>query len=373
MPHNMERKDQRALWGTALMGSGNRTYGEQLRGEGNGSFLSLDEAMRLASHPIFCGSVKGFGGKANAKLEDIKLEPKGKSFTFSARVVAADPPVYGIIGYTDPEGGGDYDATTYTAVPDKDGRFTLDCNDLALGKAGSLRIVMLQANGAKNSDATPSAQLNFPYFVNRDGSVDLTAVLARQQLSALVKAVIEGRDAAAQAEISHLESEKAEPRLLEVARVLSATTHAKPGPCPAQAEGDHCALSDAATKEARVGFGTPVANRLPEGDPLLMAGNRLFARGLYAHAPAHHVWELGGKWSRLTGTAGVAQGHAGSVVFSVTADGRELWHSKLLKEGETATYDVPLKDAQQLELNVSDGGDGNSSDWGLWLEPTLTR
>jgi hypothetical protein len=26
-----------------------------------------------------------------------------------------------------------------------------------------------------------------------------------------------------------------------------------------------------------------------------------------------------------------------------------------------------------LELIVEDGGDGNRSDWGLWLEPVLTR
>jgi hypothetical protein len=28
---------------------------------------------------------------------------------------------------------------------------------------------------------------------------------------------------------------------------------------------------------------------------------------------------------------------------------------------------------QTLELIVDDGGDGNGNDWGLWLDPTLTR
>jgi hypothetical protein len=116
-----------------------------------------------------------------------------------------------------------------------------------------------------------------------------------------------------------------------------------------------------------------VINRQPEGNPLPIAGSRLLTRGLYAHAPARHVWDLGGKWARLAGTAGLADGHAGSVVFTIIADGRELWHSKLIKEGGAESYDVSVKDAQQLELIVSDGGDGNRSDWGLWLEPTLTR
>ena len=91
LPHNRERPDQKEALGTALMGSGNRTYGEERRGEGKGTTLTLGEALRLAAHPIFCGSVHGFDAKSNAKLMDVKLEPRGKAFTFSARVVA-DPP-----------------------------------------------------------------------------------------------------------------------------------------------------------------------------------------------------------------------------------------------------------------------------------------
>lgn len=372
MPHNRERPDQRELWGTALMGSGNRTYGEQLRGEGKGTFLTLGEALRLASHPMFCGSVKGFRGTPNAKLLDVKLTPNGKTFTLSGRVTA-DPPVYGIIGYTDPAGGSDYDATTCTAVPDANGRFTLDCNALAPGKSGMLRIVTLQANGAKSSNASPGPEMKFPYYVNADGLVDLTASLAREQLAALITAVNAGQTAAAKVEIQKLETANADSRILDVARQLASTVDATPGPAPVLAEGDRLALSVAATKETSVGYGSPLANRLPGTDPLLMADSRLFSQGLYAHAPARHAWDLGGKWSRFTGKAGLAEGHNGTVVFSIVADGRELWHSKLLKEGETASYEISVKDAQLLELKVSDGGDGNRSDWAMWLEPTLMR
>lgn len=372
MPHNRERPDQSALWGTALMGSGNRTYGEDLRGEGRGTFLTLGEAMRLASHPIFCGSVKGFRGEPNAKIDDVKLTSRGKSFTLSARVTA-DPPVYGIIGYTDPAGGSDYDATTCTAVPDAEGRFTLDCNALTPGKSGVLRVVALQANGAKISNASPGSESKFPYYVNKDGTVDLTASLAREQLAALVTAVNDGQVTVAKAEVQKLESANADPRVLNVARELVIAMDNATGPSPAVAQGDRLGLSGSATKEVSVGYGRPIVNRLPGADPLLMSGSRLYAQGLYAHAPARHVWELGAKWGRLTGQAGVAEGKRGSVVFSIVADGKEIWHSKLLKDGETASYDVSVKDAQQLELKVSDGGDGNSSDWALWLEPTLVR
>ena len=58
LPHNRERGDQRVAFGTALMGSGNRTYGEEQRGEGRGSFLTFASALRLASHPQFSGSTR---------------------------------------------------------------------------------------------------------------------------------------------------------------------------------------------------------------------------------------------------------------------------------------------------------------------------
>ena len=154
MPHNKERSDQ-AAWGLSLMGAGNRTYGEDLRTEsvreskGRGSFLVLADALRMASHPSFSNSLKGFDGKPNAVFSDVKLTTDGKNLRYAARV-KADPPVYAVLGYFDPEGGGDYDARTATAVPDADGNFSFTCSsaDLVAGKEAQLRVVALQVNGA---------------------------------------------------------------------------------------------------------------------------------------------------------------------------------------------------------------------------------
>lgn len=59
LPHCRETPSQQQSFGTALMGSGNRSYGDELREEGKGSFLTLAHALRLASHPQFSGSTKG--------------------------------------------------------------------------------------------------------------------------------------------------------------------------------------------------------------------------------------------------------------------------------------------------------------------------
>lgn len=90
LPHNMERPDEQKAFGTALMGSGNRTYGDNLRDEGRGSFLTLGEGLRLAAHPLFTHSEKGIGLPANARLENlqVQLSQDQQSFQVTAQVVA---------------------------------------------------------------------------------------------------------------------------------------------------------------------------------------------------------------------------------------------------------------------------------------------
>jgi len=106
---------------------------------------------------------------------------------------------------------------------------------------------------------------------------------------------------------------------------------------------------------------------------LLSCDGDLYAHGIYAHAPAKHGYALGGHWQTFTGKAGLAEGTEGSVVFVIEGDGRELWRSPMVKAGNVQSFQIPVKDVQQLLLRVEDGGDGNRNDWGLWLNPVLSR
>ncbi|MGA0846399.1 MAG: glycosyl hydrolase, partial [Luteolibacter sp.] len=96
LPHNLQRPDEQSAFGTALMGSGNRTYGEQLRGEGRGSFLTLAHGLRLASHPMFSGSIKEIDRPASAVPSELAVKTVDDGFIFSGKVTA-DPPVYGVV------------------------------------------------------------------------------------------------------------------------------------------------------------------------------------------------------------------------------------------------------------------------------------
>jgi hypothetical protein len=63
----------------------------------------------------------------------------------------------------------------------------------------------------------------------------------------------------------------------------------------------------------------------------------------------------------------------GSVVFSITGDGRQLYKSPLIRQGDTpVNVKVNLAGVKELELVVEDGGDGASGDHALWIDPQIT-
>jgi hypothetical protein len=372
LPHNCERTDEKEAFGTALMGAGNLSYGEQLRGEGKGSFLTLAHGLRLASHPIFSGSAKGIDIPANAAPTDIRITNHGKGFSFSANVVA-DPPVYAVVGYMDPAGGGDYDATTCTAVPDASGNFTLEADALAAGKTGIFRVVILQANGAASSFSSPTPQFTYPYRVENDGTVDTSSAEAAAILRPLMAEVAGSSTLAARDVLRSIAAKKPASKILEAGEVIAANLGFRAGKAPADESSSPCRLSEASMIEASVGHGKAAPNRLPADGLLFFCGARLFSRGLYAHAPAVHRWNLGGKWKSLKGHSGIPDGiDGGSCIFVIKGDGKELWRSEKTGPGTLRSYDLPVAGVKELQFIVEDAGDGNRSDWGCWFEPEVS-
>jgi len=372
LPHNCERADEKEAFGTALMGAGNRSYGEQLRGEGKGSFLTLAHGLKLASHPLFTGSIKGIDIPANAAATDLSIVNRGKSFSFSGKVTA-DPPVYAVLGYMNPTGGGDYDATTCSAVPDAAGNFTLEADALAAGKTGVFRVVYLQANGAASSFASATSPFTYPYRVGGDGTVDTSAAEAFVTLRPLLAEVNNGSTLAARNIIRAISAAKPDPKLLEAGEVIASSLGFRADKSPAETNEKSCHLSEAKMLESTVGYGNAQPNRLPDSNLLFSCAARLFSRGLYAHAPALHRWDLGGKWKTLKGHAGFPDGvDGGSCVFVIKGDGKELWRSEKTQPGTLRSFELPVDGVKELQFVVEDAGDGNRSDWGCWFEPDLS-
>lgn len=126
---------------------------------------------------------------------------------------------------------------------------------------------------------------------------------------------------AAQTELKSLErsmgKSDGDVLLLDAARTLDATSDFKLGPSPDAATGKMCLLSESKWSNAKVGLGATSCQRLPNDTVTLHIGGRLFARGMYAHAPNTYKYDLGGKWNRLTGGAGLADVHEWSVFFDI--------------------------------------------------------
>lgn len=363
LPHCTQTEEESQALGTSLMGSGNRTYGDQRRGEGKGSFLTPAGALQLASHPMFSGSAKGLDTDAKAVFSALSVLATNGGFVLSG-VVTGSVPVHALAAYLDPAGHDDYDARTVCAIPDPDGRFTLPAHHLVAGRPAELRLKALLANG----DVDTFSQ---SYRVAKDGTPDVSVMAVRFALDGFLSALATNRQQAA-AILRTLPAGSSRHRIASLVFAGTAGTMPQHAPASLPPGQTSIPLSHVAPEEARVGWGRPAYDHLPRPDALLIAGGELFDTGIYAHAPALHRYDLSGGWKRLTGTCGLPQG-GGSVVFVIRADGKELLRTKTIRGGGTQSFSLDIAGARELELITEDAGDGRNSDWGCWFHPELTR
>lgn len=371
LPHNVERDDEKEAFGVALMGSGNREYGTHLRGEGKGSFINLAHALQLASHPLFCGSVKGMFDKPTAKPSDLAIKAEGKTIVITGKVTS-EVPVYGVLAYNDPAGGGDYDSPTATAVPDKNGKFTLTCTDLVANKAGELRLFFLESNGIP-SGSLSSTPYRYSYTVKADGTAELGAIQAQLLLKPLIEAA-QKPDQSLAAVAKAINFFGTSPEVKGAAEsIYRQATRNNPPTSPDQVKENTLALAASKWSSAKTGYGPAKSGMLPEEPWVFVSGGKLFRDGLYAHAPANYTYQLGGTWKTLSGSCGLADGHDGSVDFRILGDGKELLQTKTIKEGKVTEFKVDVSGVKELQLISGNGGDDTRSDWAVWLDPTLSR
>ena len=169
LPHVRESGDQKRELGTALMGGGNRTYGEELRDEGKGSFLMPEHALRLASHPLFTRTTRDIDARGGTGVRDWTFNPEGRGAKVSGRLSVTGPAVYAILGYADPDGGQDYDSSICMTRPAEDGSFTLDASACRFGDKGDFKVVFLHVNGAATSTSTVNKSHAFQYERGPEG------------------------------------------------------------------------------------------------------------------------------------------------------------------------------------------------------------
>lgn len=366
LPHCKECAAARAVRGTALMGSGNRTYGDELRGEGRGSFLSLPHALKLAAHPQFSGSVKQMDTRVKAEFSAWQFTSQSDGLMVSG-MVQANLPVHAVLAYADPAGGGDYDSQIAVAVPESEGRFTLTLPQSDKKNTSvSLHFVAVCVNGAATAGVWSSQALTMNGRITADGGYDVSKAVQKIEFDEHWPALREGK-------LSAQELAKLSPGVQAILHRLKAPDAAKGKAAPVEvaASFDALALSDAAPLHAETGWAGVHFDRMPEGGPL-QGPEGLFEHGLYAHANSVFEYELGGRWESFSGSACVLQGGFGKVEAVIIGDDRVLWKSAILKAGDLGAFKVDVKGVQKLTLQIT-GKDGINGAWGAWGEPVLRR
>ncbi|MDB6065754.1 MAG: hypothetical protein JWR26_1962 [Pedosphaera sp.] len=381
LPHCGERSDEKAL-GTSIMGIGNHAYREERRGEGKGSFLTMASAMRLASHPLFNGSIKGLGEEPRLQQCQLILTTNvtqtglvgGRGGLRLEGTVEGSPPIYGVVAYFDSAHDGGYRAPTATSVPDADGRFAIEVGDLASCASGELRVEFCHVNGAVS-------ERRLGFTVTPEGSVDVSQWEMRQALQPVADAVVSEKPDAALTALALLEKKQTPELDKLIARKLVASLEQKARLSPANVppEVAQFFLGDGQPEDAKVGWLTPAANRIPLNQeiesPLLDSGT-VFATSLFAHSPSRYVFDLGGKWKTLRGKAGLHtafQSRAFGIVFVIKADGREVFRSATIRGTENPSYEIDVAGVKTLEFIVDKANERNGGNWGLWLDPVLNR
>ncbi len=366
LPHCKETGADRTARGTSLMGGGNRTYGDDLRGEGRGSFLTLPDALKLAGHPQFSGSIKQIETRASATFSELKLGPNADGLQVSG-VVKANLPVHAVLAYADPEGGSDYDSEIAAAVPQEDGRFTLQLpRSPKKDVRAALHFVAVCANGAATASVWSAQSYTLQSRIKADSSYDVSKAIEKLELDQHLAAFREGK--LAPAEIAELSS----PLQLLLKR-LSVPDNAAGKPTPAAVAETilMLPLSDAAPLLAKTGWGGVHYDRNNDGNPLI-GPDGVLAHGLYAHADSVYEYDLGGKWKSLSGLSCVLVGAHGSVEATLLGDDKQLWKSGPLKPGDSKPFTLEVTGVKTLKLEIK-GVKSNSGAWGAWGEPILRR
>ena len=366
VPHDKETDAQRKTLGTSLMGSGNHTYGEELRGQGLGSFLSAASALHLSTVRAFVGNRPGSRDRAAWRIDSLETAYKDGKATFSGRFVAV-PPIIGIIAYNDDANiPADYDAKAWMVKVNASGRFSIEIDEFAETDY-QLRFVAVHDGGQKS-------QIRYDYSVSAAGP-DLSPFDTSLPVEDIRQAFIAGNrellDEIAADLAARYPNSAIQRKAQHYSNILKGPTLIDLQTQPAEVT--RVDLTWAKAVSARTGWGQALRGAAPE-DGFLSLGGKSFESGLYAHAVSAYVFDLNGNWKKFKSGYGLQDGdHPGSVAFVVRGDGKELFRSEVIRDHRLRSTELDVMGVRRLELIVEDGGDGVSSDWGIWVEPTLER
>ncbi|HML75051.1 MAG TPA: NPCBM/NEW2 domain-containing protein [Anaerohalosphaeraceae bacterium] len=133
-------------------------------------------------------------------------------------------------------------------------------------------------------------------------------------------------------------------------------------------------LSSLDVSRVEQGWGQARSNRSVDNRRMMIAGQR-YQNGIGTHANSSIPLLLDGNGVELSGRAGLDDetNGRGSVVFQITADGKEIWTSGPMRPRDAAKeFTLDVKGVKSLVLLALDGGDGFDYDHADWVDLKIT-
>lgn len=119
-------------------------------------------------------------------------------------------------------------------------------------------------------------------------------------------------------------------------------------------------------------YGKPSDHRSVNNDPIRLSGVT-FPHGIGCQSPCDLTFPLDGKFTRFQCVVGVDDASNGSVTFEVHCDGKKIFDSgQILAFQASRVIDLDVSGVKELQLVVTEAGDGNNSDWANWADVSLT-
>lgn len=139
---------------------------------------------------------------------------------------------------------------------------------------------------------------------------------------------------------------------------------------------DYDYLSDSQWSSVTTQYSTPRRNSSIKGR--LNGQVKTFEKGFGIHANGEIIYQLGEhNYENFEAMVGIdmsiaAQGYS-SIQFKVTVDGETLATTRVMKYADNMIYiNVPIAGAQELKIEILDGGNGNAYDHAVIVNPRLT-
>lgn len=158
-----------------------------------------------------------------------------------------------------------------------------------------------------------------------------------------------------------------------VKKAKDVTTEPKKTNKPAEGNGKVYLTKEMAAKTKS--FWQVMNNKSVKGEKKISIGGKEFDKGLGVHAPSEITFNLDGKYKTFHVVPGPDDAHKGKIEMKILVDGRKVYASgKVTSHSyEAKPLDIPVKDAKELTLIVTDAGDTNGGDHASWADAYLEK